>query len=405
MLKHLILVEGRPYITRDGLLHIAHRSGQFDGIEATEPVLENGFWRATASVYRKDMTRPFRYYGRYPEKGKNKDYGPEMATKVAESMALRRAFDISAPTIDEQWDRDMPEAPVDRRRPPCASGWSRSGRRWHPARARSRTCGTRRPIVEDDSEPEALLGDPMTSRREPRHARRSCAAPRTAAWTPANASCCPATAGRTRTRGGVWPNRDRRREPYRPRTIEKCACGGLLWADYADPKDVERHVRHHQRTLRHASGPRSRTSVAMMRAQSDGIDATAAGAGAVTPGPAGGPSLREDLGLTLVPTPADPHGVMQLALWTPTSLTLPDDLAFEGWQEIGDVLGRMERSVQWWMGDGGDSANTATANERTSDRRHWNFQTWLMLAGSPTRSKRFPDIAEVSRGGTTPKSH
>jgi hypothetical protein len=58
------------------------------------------------------MTRPFRYYGRYPEKGKNRDFGPEMATKVAEVMALRRAFDVSAPVVEERWDRDLPEPPV-----------------------------------------------------------------------------------------------------------------------------------------------------------------------------------------------------------------------------------------------------------------------------------------------------
>jgi len=59
MLKHLVMIEGRPYITRDGLLHVAHRSGQLDGIETTEPEIRDGFWRASCSVYRKDMTRPF----------------------------------------------------------------------------------------------------------------------------------------------------------------------------------------------------------------------------------------------------------------------------------------------------------------------------------------------------------
>lgn len=117
MLKHLVLVDGRPYVTRDALLHIAHRSGQLDGIEVTEPVLADGFWRATCSVYRRDMTRPFTYSGRYPEKGGNQKFAPEMATKVAESMALRRAFDISAPTQDERWDvvdvpAEAPPAPV-----------------------------------------------------------------------------------------------------------------------------------------------------------------------------------------------------------------------------------------------------------------------------------------------------
>ena len=106
MLKHLVLVDGKPYITRDGLLHVAHRSGQLDGIEVTDPVLEDNYWRARCSVYRKDMSRPFTYAGRYPAKGGNQKFAPEMAVKVSEVMALRRAFDISAPVIEERWDRD-----------------------------------------------------------------------------------------------------------------------------------------------------------------------------------------------------------------------------------------------------------------------------------------------------------
>lgn len=106
LLKHLVLVDGRPYITRDGLLHVAHRSGQLDGIEVTDAELVKlegvgEFWRAKASVYRKDMSRPFTYQGRYPAKGGNQRYAPEMAVKVAEVMALRRAFDVSAPVIEE----------------------------------------------------------------------------------------------------------------------------------------------------------------------------------------------------------------------------------------------------------------------------------------------------------------
>lgn len=103
MLKHLVLVEGRPYITRDGLLHVAHRSGQLDGIEAGEAVLEGGFWRASCTVWRKDMSHGFTYAGRYPE-SKNRAFGPEMAVKVAEVMALRRAFDVAAPVAEERWD-------------------------------------------------------------------------------------------------------------------------------------------------------------------------------------------------------------------------------------------------------------------------------------------------------------
>ena len=36
VLKHVIVIpKGGVYITRDGLLHIAHRSGQLDGITTT----------------------------------------------------------------------------------------------------------------------------------------------------------------------------------------------------------------------------------------------------------------------------------------------------------------------------------------------------------------------------------
>lgn len=112
MLKHLVMIEGRPYITRDGLLHVAHVSGQLDGIETTDPALDEdgAFWRCKASVYRKDMTRPFTYTGRYPAKGRNQQYAPEMAVKVAEVMSLRRAFDVAAPTREEQWVDEAPEA-------------------------------------------------------------------------------------------------------------------------------------------------------------------------------------------------------------------------------------------------------------------------------------------------------
>ncbi len=107
MLKHLVIIEGRPYITRDGLLHVAHRSGKFDGIEVSLPVLDGDYWRATCTVWRTDMTHPFVYSGRYPAKGgNNQKYAPEMATKVAECMSLRRAFDVAAPVFEERWDSD-----------------------------------------------------------------------------------------------------------------------------------------------------------------------------------------------------------------------------------------------------------------------------------------------------------
>lgn len=112
LLKHLVMIDGRPYVTRDGLLHIAHRSGQLDGIETSEPVVVDDYWRSTCSVYRKDMSRPFTYTGRYPTKGGNAKFAPEMAVKVGEVMALRRAFDVAAPTAEERWDVDV-QLPVE----------------------------------------------------------------------------------------------------------------------------------------------------------------------------------------------------------------------------------------------------------------------------------------------------
>lgn len=91
----------KPYITRDGFLHIAHTSGQLDGIVLVEESEAPAEWRATVEVWRKDMSRPFRYAGRYPKAGSNKQYGREMAVKTAERTALKRAFNVSEPLDDQ----------------------------------------------------------------------------------------------------------------------------------------------------------------------------------------------------------------------------------------------------------------------------------------------------------------
>lgn len=108
LLKHMVLIQQRPYVTRDGYLHIAHTSGLLDGIEIVEEGETSEHWWAVAAVYRKDMTRPFRYRGRYPKSGaQGQKYGPEMAIKCAEVAALRRAFDVTGvPAADEQFDVD-----------------------------------------------------------------------------------------------------------------------------------------------------------------------------------------------------------------------------------------------------------------------------------------------------------
>jgi hypothetical protein len=114
LMKHIVLISGRPYVTRDGYLHIAHRTGQLDGIEVVETSENDEEWAAKVAVYRKDMSRPFTYVGRYPKTGGQKKYGPEMAVKTAEVMAMRRAFDVTGVgAADEQWDDAITVEPRD----------------------------------------------------------------------------------------------------------------------------------------------------------------------------------------------------------------------------------------------------------------------------------------------------
>lgn len=103
LMKHIVVIpKAGPYITRDGWLHIAHRDGNFDGIELVEQGETPTHWTAKVGVYRKDMGRPFTYIGRYPKGGMNKQYGPEMAVKCAEVAALRRAFPVAGVAAYEE---------------------------------------------------------------------------------------------------------------------------------------------------------------------------------------------------------------------------------------------------------------------------------------------------------------
>lgn len=104
-----------PMVGRDGFLSIAHRTNQFAGMETTAtirdvPQLEAGLWRlkpqlvAECSVWRKDSPKPFtvqvafnEYCQRSTEGAPTKFWAekPEtMLKKVAESQALRKAFNI-----------------------------------------------------------------------------------------------------------------------------------------------------------------------------------------------------------------------------------------------------------------------------------------------------------------------
>ena len=112
LLKHLVLIKNNAYVTRDGYLAVAHRSGTFDGMEVLEQGETQSHYTAKVAVYRKDMSRPFAYVGRYPKSGQMAgNYGPEMAVKVAEVQALRRAFNVTGiSAADEMWDQQIDAA-------------------------------------------------------------------------------------------------------------------------------------------------------------------------------------------------------------------------------------------------------------------------------------------------------
>ena len=115
-----------PMVGRDSFLKIAHRSGLFGGIEATAelkevPFLNNGKWEskkdlvATAKVYKKGFDNPFIAevnYNEYVQRTKAGtptkfwDEKPHtMLKKVAESQALKKAFNITG-VYDENEIRD-----------------------------------------------------------------------------------------------------------------------------------------------------------------------------------------------------------------------------------------------------------------------------------------------------------
>lgn len=129
VLKHAVLISGNLYVTRDGLLAVAHRTGNLDGITVEEEGEDSKEWWAKVSVHVKGQKYPYTYRGRYPKDGHQKKYGPEMAVKCAEVMALRRAFGVTGiATVEEQWDAHdsaidarevLPSAPDD---PPADAG-------------------------------------------------------------------------------------------------------------------------------------------------------------------------------------------------------------------------------------------------------------------------------------------
>lgn len=98
---------------RDGYLAIAHRSGQFNGMQSNiDRDSEGKILSATCRVWRKDMEHPFErtvFLEEYNSgKGVWKEKPATMIVKVAEAQALRLAFNISGLYDSSEFDTESP---------------------------------------------------------------------------------------------------------------------------------------------------------------------------------------------------------------------------------------------------------------------------------------------------------
>lgn len=113
IMGHVVLINGKCFVTHKGLLHKAHASGVFDGMETTYGADDRGDF-CECCVWRTDMTRPTRgriYIDEYKSAGPVwKQFPSAMAAKTAESFVLRRAFDVSLTSQEEMGVADAPPA-------------------------------------------------------------------------------------------------------------------------------------------------------------------------------------------------------------------------------------------------------------------------------------------------------
>ena len=132
LLRHLVLIPGgknrryNVYITRDGLLHIAHTSGKPWSIEIDEPVKRENPYTGKQDIYLKGrvkvldpttgQTQVFEggvWFSEYNAgQGSWKTHPAAMHQKVLEVYLLRRAFDVALTPIEEMDRVTQPAEPV-----------------------------------------------------------------------------------------------------------------------------------------------------------------------------------------------------------------------------------------------------------------------------------------------------
>lgn len=102
-------------VMRDGFLTIAHRSGKFAGMKSGVNIDEkNNIVSGWAEVYHKDFTVPLYQeadFEEYNAPTRNPLWSSKpktMIKKVAESMALRKAFNVNGVYAPEEMDKEIP---------------------------------------------------------------------------------------------------------------------------------------------------------------------------------------------------------------------------------------------------------------------------------------------------------
>ncbi|MGM8838355.1 recombinase RecT [Thermus sp. 93170] len=130
LLRHVVLIPGgrngryNVYITRDGLLHVAHASGRAWSLEVGEPERRENPYTGKPDIYLKGRLRVVDQEGReqvfdggvwfseYAQKGGAWSTHPAaMHQKVLEVYLLRRAFDVALTPVEEV-GVEAPASPV-----------------------------------------------------------------------------------------------------------------------------------------------------------------------------------------------------------------------------------------------------------------------------------------------------
>lgn len=105
-------------VQRDGFLTIAHRSGKFAGLESGVEMSGGGqkIMFGWAKVYHKDFTVPVYQEADFAEYNTGRNLWltkpKTMIKKVAESMALRKAFNVSGVYAPEEMEKEIDITPA-----------------------------------------------------------------------------------------------------------------------------------------------------------------------------------------------------------------------------------------------------------------------------------------------------